>query len=338
MSSGIDKRELLAKVLEPTGGNTLLRAARTWSGLLVLNYHRIGVAAESEFDPELFSASVEQFDRQVAYLSRHFDVIGLDDLPRVLGPQSGRGQHVLITFDDGYRDNYEFAFPVLLAHAVPAAFFLATGFLDQPHLAWWDEVAWMVTHAQVNTIPANRWIDQPVSLDPATRLKAIQYLLKCYKLTPASETGAFLDELAEQTASGRCPQQLADSMWMNWDMVREMRDGGMHFGAHTMSHTVLSRLSLDEQAREISGSRDRIEQETSAAPLAFSYPVGKSHAYGPETQAVVREAGYRWAFAYHGGYARRGVCDPFAIPRVAIERDTSWGEFRAVTGLPQVFA
>src|SRR5439155_11118121 len=124
--------------VEFSGLGRLLRSRRPWSGLLVLNYHRIGDGSRWLFNRSLWSATAEELDRQIGFAKRHCEIIALHQLSEAIGRP---GRSLLLTFDDGYRDNHTLAFPVLRAHGVPATFFLATGFLDSPCPAWWDEIA-----------------------------------------------------------------------------------------------------------------------------------------------------------------------------------------------------
>src|SRR5207245_5405986 len=123
------------------GLSGLISRALQWSGIVCLNYHRIGDGSSSLFDRGLWSATPEEFSAQVRFLKRHFDVIGPDDIPVVTSRKTGR--YAIITFDDGYLDNYAVAFSILKNHRVSATFFVATGFVDNPQLPWWDELACM---------------------------------------------------------------------------------------------------------------------------------------------------------------------------------------------------
>ena len=125
------------------------RLAR-WTGLVGLNYLRIGDGRQSPFDRGLWSATAEAFDEQLAWIKKNYDVVSPADLPAA---KSGR--RVIITFDDGYRDNYTAAFPVLQRHGLPATFFVATGFIDEPRLPWWDEIAWMVRSSKRTGLTRN---------------------------------------------------------------------------------------------------------------------------------------------------------------------------------------
>jgi len=335
------KKEILAQALAVTGIGSLLRRLRPWSGLLVLNYHRIGEASSSPLDSGVFSATQEQFDRQLAWLKRHADVIGLDDLDSVASGAPGRS--VLITFDDGYLDNFQLALPVLERHGVPATFFITTGFIDGRQVAWWDEIAWMVKHALRHRWPARLATHEALrpdwSLNEAPAV--IQRLLQTYKGLPTAEGPGFLDEIAEATGSGRCPLTDDSAPWMTWDQIRRMQEAGQSIGAHTVTHPVLARCNREQQRHEITESKRRIEEMLGRPVTAFSYPVGTADAFTVETEELMREAGIRWAFNFQGGYldaTRSPSADRFSLPRIAMEPDLSGPRFQALNTLPGLFA
>ncbi len=332
----ISKRDLLANVLNISGMNRLLRVTSKWSGLLVLNYHRIGELEKSNFDRALYSADAETFEEQVHYLSKNFDLIGADDLADVFNQKSG--QYVMITFDDGYRDNYEAAFPILKSHNAPALFFITTGYLDNQQVPWWDDVAWMIRSATSTEFPDNQWLKQPLQWGEQTRETIIHRLLKCYKQLSPTEVEPYLNFIAEETNSGRCSKQQGESLWMTWDMIREMRTAGMSFGGHTVNHPVLSTLNQSEQNNEIAGCKLRLEEELQETIEAFSYPVGGTSAFNEITQQCLKENGYRWAFSYYGGYCNFRDENLFDLPRIAVEDEMSLSLLRSMTSLPQVFA
>ena len=331
----LTKKEILAQSLVGSGAEWLLKRLGAWRGLLVLNYHRIGNPAGTPWDHDLWSATTEEFDWQVGYLKQNFELIGPADLERARSRP--RGQHVMITFDDGYRDNYEAAYPVLKSHGVPATFFLATGFLDRPHVSWWDEVAWMIRTTTREFLDGPEWLSGPMVVDHLDPQRTISALLKIYKSLPDERTPEFLEWLGEETGRGRCPTRLAYDQWMTWDMVRQMRADGMHFGAHTVNHPILARLPVEMQQQEIEESRRRIEEELSESICTFSYPVGGVTSCNSETLDCLTRQGFKWAFRYGIGFRSDAFADPLQIPRLAIESSTARTMFRAVTTLPKVF-
>src|SRR5262249_11795313 len=119
-----------------TGLLRALESVRRERRLFVLNYHRIGEMAGNQLDDATFSATAERFREQVGYVKRWFAVPAADEVLDSLERGSFSNPTVLITFDDGYRDNYELAFPILRELDVPACFFVVTGLLDVPTLPW----------------------------------------------------------------------------------------------------------------------------------------------------------------------------------------------------------
>lgn len=333
----LSKREILARTLERTGlGSLLSLTVGRWNGLVVFNYHRLGDHSHAQFDRALYSAGQEEFARQVQFLKRNYDVVRVGDLDQALR-HSGRA--VMITFDDGYRDNFDFALPVLIQENVPATFFITSGFIDGGPVAWWDEIAWMVRTSTQTVlhalVPCNTQIPLASSED---REQTIRTLLKAYKNLPADQTVGFLDQLADVTGSGRCPRSMAQDIWMNWDMIREMDRQGMDIGGHTVSHPVLSNTDFDTQHSEIIGSKHRIETELGHPITAFSYPVGQPDSFTEVTKQILKSAGYRWAFSFSGGFSATGHADDFDLPRVAVSPHVSRELFRSTARLPWLFA
>jgi peptidoglycan/xylan/chitin deacetylase (PgdA/CDA1 family) len=304
-----------------------------WTGAVGLNYHRIGDGRRSLYDRGLWSATAEGFDAQLRWLKSEFDVIAPRDLPYVVRVK--RGRHVLVTFDDGYIDNYTTAFPLLRGHGLPATFFVATGFIDEPRLPWWDEIAWMVRTSRARArleVPGL----PPVELDEPDRETAVRTLLRAYKKLPAPETAAFVDAVARAAGTGRHPA-LTDGtqpLWMTWDMLREMRTAGMTIGGHTVRHQVLSRMSAPEQRAEIVTCGRRLEEELGVPMRVFSYPVGKPDSFNDDTRACLRELGVKTAFTYYGGFRRLNEWDDHDVPRIAVEQETTLADLRAMVLAP----
>lgn len=308
-----------------------------WQGLVTLNYHRIGRADQTELDPGVFSATAEQFEAQLRYLKSDCDVVRVTDLADVL--QSGSKRRcVLITFDDGYLDNYEVAFPVLKQVELSAVIFLATGFLDDGVVAWWDEIAWFVKHSQqsVLTLPQT-WEMEGLGVSATESGGTLRQLLRLVKNLPPSEVQRLLDDLGQAAGTGRAPRNSDTAAWMSWDMVREMSRAGIEFGGHTVTHPVLSQCTLEQQRHEIQQSKARIEAELGSSISAFSYPIGQPWSFTSDSMRLVREAGYQWGFSFFPGFATSSS-DPFDLRRVAMEPRTQLSELRAITQIPRLFA
>ncbi len=145
------KRRLLADAMEQSRLDSLLLRIPCWRGAVALTYHRIGDGSSSDLYPGVWSATADALDRQLQLIKRHFDLLD----PHRLTPEllARRGRSVIVTFDDGYRDLYEVAKPVLEANGVRAVMFLCSGFIDGQATAWWDEIAWMLRRSTGDELP-----------------------------------------------------------------------------------------------------------------------------------------------------------------------------------------
>jgi peptidoglycan/xylan/chitin deacetylase (PgdA/CDA1 family) len=301
---------------------------------MVFTYHRVG-AMDPAYDSGIWDASPAQFEEQVSFLEREFDVIDLDDLETAVG--AGRGRYVLLTFDDGYRDNVVEALPILVRHGVRATFFVTTGFLDRREIAWWDEVAWMVHASPRRALELDGWLDGPLQLDPAHRAITTRTLIERYKSLPRESAAVFLDALADASGSGRHGGDGRDP-WMTWDDVRALRAAGMHIGGHTVTHPILARLAPDEQEAEIAGCKDRIETELGQPMRAFSYPDGGPDCFDQHTRRCLAEHGVDFAFSFYGGYRRFEAWDAYDIRRRCLGPTVSVQRIALMLTLPQIFA
>jgi peptidoglycan/xylan/chitin deacetylase (PgdA/CDA1 family) len=325
------KRQYLATVLGKTRLRSILAKCLPANGIVGLNYHRIGDPGTTRLDRELWSARAEAFDRQLAFLKLHCDVISPDDIDDVR--RKSRGVHVLVTFDDGYRDNYELAYPALRRHGIPATFFVSTGFIDKPRLPWWDEISAIVGSTTLESLDLDGWLPSSLPLGEK-RAEAARVLTTTYKHLPGADSSAMLERLREIARVDT--RGLAESLWMNWDMIRDMAAHGMTVGGHTVNHVVLSRVPKDEQWREISGCARRLEEELGAPMRYFAYPVGKRTSYDDDTVDCLVRLGVRYAFTYYGGFAT-ATANPYDMPRMAIEPHVGRDLFRAMLEVPRVF-
>jgi peptidoglycan/xylan/chitin deacetylase (PgdA/CDA1 family) len=330
------RTHLLARLLDITQLRRLLSVIVRWSGVLCLNYHRIGDGQDSVFERGLWSATAEAFNAQIGFLTSHCDIITLEDLPNVT--LRGKGRHVLVTFDDGYEDNFRLAFPILKAHGVKASFFICTGFLDRPRLPWWDEIAWMVRTSQKAAIEIHPYSSAPIACQEPDRERSIRQLLRIYKTIPFDSTESFLTTLATATGTGRYSRTSAGSLWMTWDMVREMRGAGMSIGGHTVDHPILGQMSREQQQFQIEECGRRLATELGEPMRSFSYPVGKFGAFNASTRECLQTLGVRYAFSFYGGFNHFSDWDSLDIRRTAIEQYLTPSWFRSIVSLPQFFA
>jgi peptidoglycan/xylan/chitin deacetylase (PgdA/CDA1 family) len=290
--------------------------------LMILNYHRIGDPDATEYDPGVFSCSGEEFDWQIGYLKRRFRTTTLEDL---LGLLSGDGRltepRVLITFDDGYIDNYQLAYPVLRRHGVQGVFFLPTGFAGTARIPWWDEIAFIVKRARRTRFRLEYPQVQDFDLETHGAAGSLRNILQLYKQPAMRDHARFIEQLERACDSPR-PGSGAQRCFLDWNEAREMQQGGMAFGSHTHNHEILSKLPARSQLQELMVSREILERELGRTVDTLAYPVGARDTFSAETVDALRQAKYRAAFSFYAGFNAAGSIARFDIRRCGVDRQS----------------
>ncbi len=327
------KRELLARGLLWSGASLLLSKLPARNLLLVLNYHRIGNPDDDLFNPCVFSATAEEFNNQISHLKRHVLLVTLEE---ALGFADGtikertRQCRVLLTFDDGYLDNYEIAYPILCSHGVQGVFFLATSLVGSCHIPWWDHIAYLMKTARARRFCLSYPAHLIVDIDRSGFTQSLRAVLSLYKRPDNSDSLRFIQQLQEETRGDDPPGSLR--RFLNWDEAREMTSGGMMVGSHTHSHHVLSQLEPERQFEELTQSRSILNQQLGFKPDVLAYPVGGRTSFSDQTQKAARDAGYRAAFSFYGGTNLQGSTSPYDVNRIGVDSQ-SLGRFKVRTAV-----
>jgi peptidoglycan/xylan/chitin deacetylase (PgdA/CDA1 family) len=327
------KRELLAHGLHWSGASSLISRLPASDSLLVLNYHRIGFHENDLFDPGVFSATADQFNDQISYLKRCDLLVTLDEaLSFVAGAtkEKTRRCRVLITFDDGYLDNYEIAYPILRSHGAQGVFFLVTSMVGSCHVPWWDHIAHLVRTASRRRFSLSYPVELVVDIDGNGFPESLRAILELYKRPENSDPARFIRELGENSEGKEPPQTLR--RFLDWDEAREMNKGGMAIGSHSHSHRVLSQLQPDMQYEELSRSRQILKEQLGTEPDVLAYPVGIRTSFTKQTQILAKDAGFRGAFSFYGGTNVPGKTSRFDLKRVST-RDQSQSRFQVQTAV-----
>lgn len=313
---------------------------RVWGtgALTVLAYHRITTISTTfdTFAPNV-SATPSGFGAQMAFVARHFTVVSVADVQNWLLEKRPLPPHpLLITFDDGYRDNFDHAFPVLQQHRFPAVIFLATNYIGTGIPFFWDLAAYCFFHTKKTTavlpvLGTQQWAD-------AKEKTAVMYnWLNCLKQLPNDE---------KETAVAQLPTLLgvniADDAFANlcitWDQARIMSADGIAFGAHTQNHPILTRIPLEKAKAEIMQSKAHIVAQTGQPATSIAYPNGQEQDFNPAIQAIVQQAGFSIAFTLQPGPSKSDETanNPFAIRRIFISHQDDLPRFAAkAAGLPR---
>lgn len=339
------KKELLAAGLKTLGAWPLVRAGRRFGRreLVILAYHRVmDIGAESEypFDPELISASPEEFHWQMKFVHENFDVVSFKDVGDHL---HGRAQlparALVVTFDDGFDDNYHHAFRILKDVGIPATFFVSTGYIGTEQVFWFDWLAHLFMRVPVGAVRIHEFGDAlPGGNDVAFRREATHRALARIKNLSERRRLEILDELQTLGREYCDPGAAAASRPMTWEQVIEMHQGGMEIGSHTVTHPILSTMEPAELQRELAQSKADIEQRLKTPVNVIGYPVGTSDAFNTVVVDGVQKAGYELACSYIPGTNPIDRLDRFRMRRQHIERYTSRVYFEALLSWPSAMS
>jgi peptidoglycan/xylan/chitin deacetylase (PgdA/CDA1 family) len=304
--------------------------------LRILAYHRVGYPEVGGgcFDPALLSATPALFAQQMRLLVGHYHVLSIEELlsalayGRPLPPRS-----VMVTFDDGYRDFLDTAWPVLQNLHVPATLFVVTDHLSPGEQSfWWDQLyqAFSQTEREELHLPSvGRW-----SLRGPERGRAF------------TEAKRYLQQINHHQAMSLAKRILetlevppkTDRTLLTWQDVRHLSACGLYIGAHTRSHPILSRVTLKEAQQEIIGAQKDLGRELEQTWPVFAYPSGHPADLGPELTSVLHEAGFEVAMTMIEGHNVMGRTHPLRLKRVGMAPHLSMAEFRLVlTGVYNIY-
>lgn len=307
------------------------------SGSLILMYHRVLDdinAAEVHTQPGM-AVSTQVFDRQMSHLKKAFSVCQLVDLASHVENHGKLPASVaVVTFDDGWRDNYTNAFPVLCRHDLPATVFVTTDYAGTNRPFWFLMLKWLLTESDLDGERLGHIISEACRVKSSTAGPS-ERLLSLIK-NPAANSDGILEELKSLKPDIldaiideiRRESNLTMEYWeeakpiMAWDEVREMAGGGIEIGSHGCSHRILTHLPDEEVRQELMNSKTKLDQVLGRPVTSFSYPNGD---YDKYVMATVAQAGYGCAVTTGGKPEAMDKPDRFALRRLAIHQGISVG-------------
>jgi peptidoglycan/xylan/chitin deacetylase (PgdA/CDA1 family) len=287
---------------------------RLFPGALILMYHRI---AEADSDPWGLCVTPKHFAEHLDVLKTYGKPIHLQQLVNQLSERKSITGSIVVTFDDGYADNFYFAKPLLEQFNVPATVFVTTGGIGSAQEFWWDELdkillqpgnlpevleltinheshQWVLSQ---NTTYSHEDFDKhrywrvETSEDPSDRHKLYRQLYQLLHTLPADYRQNILNDLrqwAKVDASGRQTHRALSAT----ELIELGQSGLIEIGAHTVTHPFLAELSSINQRTEIQQSKKYLEDVLMRPISSFSYPNGS---YTEETISIVKELGFHCA-------------------------------------------
>lgn len=286
----------------------------------ILMFHRVRPSVDAAFQPNAFLEITPNFlEEIIAAMSRRgIAFLSLDEACRRIKTGRSADRFVTFTFDDGYRDNLEFAWPILRRNEVPFTIYVTSDFADGNGSLWWLALESAITDndALTLTIEGNAVeLDCPTADDKVSAYKRALDLLAG---TTAEAAKVAVDDMASRYGIDLAAQCRAACM--DWEELSSMsEDKLVTIGAHTRTHPILARLNSIEVENELSVSTRRITEKLDVEPLHLAYPHGGPNEAGPREFEIAARLGFRSAVT-----TRPGVIFPehasymTALPRISV--------------------
>ena len=305
--------------------------------VVILTYHRVvpdHMVRDEHIQPGMYVRG-QSFEAHLTYLQKRFNIISLDELLGLWQTNRLKSDrsYCVITFDDGWKDNYQFAFPVLMKYRIPATIFLATEFIGTDRRFWPDQMMLLLEKGgQHTTGEADRKAVSTILAETiGVTLSATDGIFRRVESGDPINSDAII-EFCKEVEVDRIHQiidRLSQALHMdlptyrvllNWDEVREMAGKGMTFGSHSSSHRIMTQIPLSDVKKELIDSRKTmLEQGIKPVPV-FCYPNGN---FDRDIQELVRESGYLAAVGCEVGLEGDRPSDLFALKRVSLHEDSS---------------
>lgn len=292
----------------------------------ILLYHGVEDPVRHKFDHtgKMF-VSPKMFEKQICFLKNHFNIISLSDVVshihnRIPFPP----KTIAITFDDGYKNNYQHAYPILRLYRVPFTIFLTTGYIGNRKKVWWHHLQEIVNYCEekISIRIGSRILEFDLSVlsDKRRLFSEVRRLILSF---PDQEEN-FLRYLQSKTGFSTKPE--GNGPFLSWKDVQKLAmDPLVELGSHTISHPPITRLSKVTLEHELIRSKETLEEAVQSRINFFAYPYGNYKAPRSLVRSI-RAAGYQCALTALPGktYMDSSL---FNLKRISISGQDSWPIF-----------
>ncbi len=289
--------------------------------LLILTYH--GAVSKYPSDTNHYEyrncVAIDQFNDQINYLQSKYKsilpnhIINNDYFLRIT-PYS-----FLITFDDGFRNNFTLAFPLLKEKKISAIFFVTTGFMGKRDMLWTEKIIYLIMHTKKKSIFLEMFDHSNVPIanikEKITACEKIRNYLKHAKKDDIIDVLEVLEEQIDDVRVIDFPNERYE--YLKWEEIKEMRDSGMIIGSHTVNHMLLSCLNDEEVEYELIKSKEIIEKNTQSICSYFCYPNGALGNFSARDKAILKKIGYKCAFSQIIGF-NDNKADLYELKRINV--------------------
>jgi len=293
-------------------------------------FHRVNDSKDPLWPP----MTTKRFQEVTRYIAKNHTVIGLDELYEAINGKAIKTNKPLasISFDDGFKDNIEYAAPILSKQGLTATYYVVTSCMDQGRATWTYLLDQLLLGTKMKNIRLDRITDtnlQSAKLQSISNKAKYSFQLK-HHLKSADEK--YRSEVMEEIKSTLLDVNQENPM-MDWKDIRQLISEGFTIGSHTVNHPPLATLEDEERIRfELAFSRQRITDETGITPIAIAYPVGS---FDQRTTRLSEEAGYLMGMAVEQRVSNLNEDNMFALPRLELYQENRLKTWLRMKGMQQ---
>jgi len=291
---------------------------------VVFMLHNVRPETPAQFSPNRILSITPDFLQLVLeqVTNRGFDIVTMDEAhARMVSPASHDRPFAVFTFDDGYRDNIEYALPIMRRFNAPMTIYVSPDFCDHNGRAWWLTLEQAMRELGEISVPFETGERQFDLSTTAQKYKAFQAIYPWLRAKPDKELHPHVERWAGE--AGVDPFAACRNLVMTWDELRAVRnDPLVSIGAHTMSHTALAKCTEEEARWQIEASVQHIEYELGQDCRHFAYPYGDAISAGAREFALARDAGVKTAVTTRKGQIPDRIDDGlWSLPRFSLNGD-----------------
>jgi len=327
----------IAHIINNIGILDLYAFFRRWftkSQVVIMMYHRV---CPKKDNWSLASINPEVFEEQIQYFCRNYEILSLEELTGYI--KQGKRlpeKAAAFTFDDGYLDNYQYAYPVLNKYHVPAVIFLTTGHISSDKLFWFDKVSYIIHHTNKSHLNLDELGEY--SLQAGTENNISAKITEGLKQINEDRKNFLIDKL-KVIADVDIPSGLGKELILSWNNVREMNSKDIIFGAHTVNHPILANMPLPLARWEIIQSKKDIEKEIGKEVNIFSYPNGRFRDYSPKIVDFIMESKFACAVSVSPQKLINSDANVYTLGRIGALQDFKmfkvelcglWGDIKPI--------
>jgi len=280
---------------------------------IILFYHRFKVDNTDELPSKL---NAKMFQKHLKHLKKWYHIISLDELVDLVKRSEDFSlPYAVITIDDGFKDNYDFAYTILQNLGIPATIYLTTGFIGTNRAPWIDEIAYALNISPKRSLRFEELLGNK-TFNIATYLEKFEFWNTIYERMLYLENNVKNDLVTKLLQKLNVGEKHRKRVMLNWNEVSEMSKNQILFGAHTHTHPTLSRMDYGEAMLEISESKRIIEDNLGTRVLHFAIPNGRDEDFTEELREFCKREGFESVVTTNFGVVTI-QSDPYSLPRVS---------------------